>query len=857
MATTKQAQPKQDAFYEPTRTGMSVDALKRAFLDNLFYVQGRFPDVATPNDYYQALAHTIRDRLLHRWITTAQTYKNAGSRTVCYLSAEFLLGPHLRNNIINLGIPDEVRQAMTGLGLDLHELLEQEEEPGLGNGGLGRLAACYLDSLATLQVPAIGYGIRYEFGIFDQQIRDGWQVEVTDKWLGAGNPWELRRPKLQFEVKFGGHTEHYSDDAHHRVRWVPESVVKGVGYDTPISGYKVTNANLLRLWSAEAPESFDFQAFNLGDYYGSVEQKVESENLTKVLYPNDEPEAGKALRLRQQYFFCSCSLQDMLRIYTKHHDSGPDPEGFHEKFVVQLNDTHPAVSVPELMRLLMDEHGMDWDRAWSVTQKTFAYTNHTLLPEALEKWPVSLFGRMLPRHLEIIYEINRRFLDEVRLRYPGDNEKLSRLSLIDEGGERYVRMAHLACVGSSAVNGVAALHTELLKSRVMRDFYELWPEKFSNKTNGVTPRRFMLLSNPELSELISGRIGEEWVTHLDELRKLEKYVDEPGFHEEWRHCKQSNKQALARHIKEHTGVAIDPETMFDIQVKRIHEYKRQHLNVLHIVTLYNRIKQNPEVDVTPRTFIFGGKAAPGYFMAKLIIKLINSVGDVVNRDPDVRDRLKVVYFPDFNVKHAQWVYPAADLSEQISTAGKEASGTGNMKFTLNGALTIGTLDGANIEIRQEVGPANFFLFGLAADEVYRLQTEGYRPWEYHQENADLRQAIDLIGSGFFARGDPDLFKPLVASLMSYDPYLLFADYQSYVDCQAEVGHAYRDKGHWTRMSILNVARAGKFSSDRAIREYCADIWHVEPVPVELPEQGAAHRAAALDLNNRKRSETAA
>jgi starch phosphorylase len=658
-------------------------------------------------------------------------------------------------------------------------------------------------------------------------------------------------------VKSGGHTEHDTDDGRHRVRWVPDSVVKGVAYDTPISGYKVPNANLLRLWTAEAPESFDFRAFNLGDYYGSVDQKVQSENLTKVLYPNDEPEAGKALRLKQQYFFCSCSLQDMLRIYTKHHDSGTDLTRFHEKFVVQLNDTHPAVSVPELMRLLMDEHGMDWDSAWSVTHKVFAYTNHTLLPEALEKWPVALFGRLLPRHLEIIYEINRRFLDEVRLRYPGDNDRLSRLSLIDEGGERYVRMAHLACVASRAINGVAALHTELLESDVLRDFYELWPDKFSNKTNGVTPRRFMLLSNPDLSGLISGRIGGRWVTALDELRKLEQYVDDPGFHDEWRRCKQNNKRDLARYIKARTGVAIDPETMFDIQVKRIHEYKRQHLNLLHIITLYSRIKRNPDVDMTPRTVIFGGKAAPGYFMAKLIIKLINSVADVVNRDPDVRDRLKVVFFPDFNVKQAQWVYPAADLSEQISTAGKEASGTGNMKFTLNGALTIGTLDGANIEIRQEVGPENFFLFGLAAEEVYKLQAEGYRPWEYYEDNAHLREVIDLISSGFFAHGDPNLFKTLVDSLMWHDPYLLFADYQSYLDCQDAVGHAYRDPGHWTRMSILNVARGGKFSSDRAIREYCEDIWQVEPVPVRLPEPGEAQRAATLDLNKRKRSESAA
>jgi starch phosphorylase len=844
MVTSKRARRDEPTDYEPTRTGMSVEALKRAFLDNLFYVQGRFPEVATSNDYYQALAYTIRDRLLYRWITTARTYKNAPARTVCYLSAEFLLGPHLGNNVINLGVVDEVRQAMAELGLDLEELLEQEEEPGLGNGGLGRLAACYMDSLATLQVPAIGYGIRYEFGIFDQEIRDGWQVEITDKWLRPGNPWELRRPKLSFRVKFGGHTEHYTESGRTRVRWVPETEVIGVAYDTPIPGYQVDNANLLRLWTAEAPESFDFQAFNVGDYYGAVQRKVESENLTKVLYPNDEPEAGKELRLKQQYFFCSCSLQDMLRIYL-HTVHGGDLEKFHEKFVVQLNDTHPAISVPELMRLLMDEHGMVWEKAWEVTQNTFAYTNHTLLPEALEKWPLPLFERLLPRHLEIIYEINRRFLDDVRLKYPGDQHKVADLSLIDEAGVRYVRMANLACVGSRAVNGVADLHTELLKKHVMRDFYELWPERFSNKTNGVTPRRFMVMSNPDLTALITSKIGKKWVTHLDDLRKLEQYVDDPRFHDEWRRCKHNNKMALARHIRQRTGVVIEPRTMFDIQVKRIHEYKRQHLNVLHIITLYNRIKRDPDADITPRTFIFGGKAAPGYFMAKLIIKLINAVGDVVNRDADVRERLKVVYFPDYNVKHAQWVYPAADLSEQISTAGKEASGTGNMKFSLNGALTIGTLDGANIEIRQEVGPENFFLFGRSVEEVGKLQGQDYRPREYYQGNANLREAIDLISSGFFAHGDSNLFKPLVESLLSHDPYLLLADYQSYVSCQDEVGQAYRDQEHWTRMSILNTARMGKFSSDRSIREYCEDIWRVGPIAVKLPSHGEAHPAASM------------
>jgi starch phosphorylase len=813
------------------RTGFDAASLKRAFLDNLFYVQGRFTSVATRNDYYLALAYTVRDRLLQRWINTAQTYFQQASRTVCYLSAEFLLGPHLGNNLINLGIYDQVQQAVEELGLDLGELLEQEEEPGLGNGGLGRLAACYLDSLATLEIPAIGYGIRYEFGIFDQEIRDGWQVEITDKWLHLGNPWEIPRPEISFAVPLGGHTETYTDDrGRYRVRWVPERVVKGVAYDTPILGYRVNTANLLRLWKAEAVESFDFQAFNVGDYYGAVDEKMISENITKVLYPNDEALQGKELRLQQQHFFVSCALQDMIRI---HRQRAADLDGLHEKYAVQLNDTHPALAVAELMRLLVDEQVMDWERAWNITRRTFAYTNHTLLPEALEKWPVPLFSRLLPRHLEIIYEINRRFLDEVRIRYPRDDERLARLSLIEEGGERSVRMAHLACVGSHAINGVAGLHTELLKRDVLRDFYALWPEKFSNKTNGVTPRRFMVLSNPPLTELLTRTIGADWISNLDDLQKLEPLADDAGFRQAWRQVKQANKQALAAHIRERTGVRVDPEALFDIQVKRLHEYKRQHLNVLHIITLYHRLQQDPDLDLTPRVFIFGGKAAPGYVMAKLVIKLIHAVAEVVNGDPRVRDRLKVVFVPDYNVKNAQRIFPAADLSEQISTAGFEASGTGNMKFALNGALTIGTLDGANVEIREAVGADNFFLFGLNAEQVSTLRASGYDPRRYYQGDAQLRGVLDLISAGFFAHGDRELFRPLVDSLLNRDHYLLLADYASYIECQGKVSQAYQDRDDWHRRAILNSARMGRFSSDRAIREYAADIWRTPSVGVRL------------------------
>jgi starch phosphorylase len=774
-----------------------------------------------------ALAYTVRDRILDRWIETSILYFERRVRTVCYLSAEYLPGPHLGLNLVNLGLYDEAQQAMSELGLDLEKLLEQEEEPGLGNGGLGRLAACFMDSLATLSVPAIGYGIRYEFGIFDQEIKDGWQVEVTDKWLRLGNPWELSRPEITFNVGFGGRTGVEVDDRGRRhVRWIPDRVVKGVAYDTPILGYQASTANFLRLWKAEAAESFDFQAFNAGDYYRAVDRKVTSENISKVLYPNDEPEAGRELRLTQQYFFVSCSLQDMIRI---HLQTAKSVESLQTKYAVQLNDTHPALAVPELMRLLVDEHGLDWDPAWEITGEMLGYTNHTLLPEALEKWPLDLFSRLLPRHLEIVYEINRRFLDQVRARFPGDEPRVARMSIIDETGGRSVRMAHLATVGSHAVNGVARLHSELLRTSLLSDFHELWPEKFGNKTNGVTPRRFVALDNPRLTSLISSKIGPDWLCSLDRLRELEPLAEDTSFREAWRRVKRQNKIDLAAEIRRRCGIEVDAESLFDVQVKRFHEYKRQHLNLIRVVALYLELRETGGRDRTPRTVLFGGKAAPGYFLAKLIIKLIHSVAEVVNRDPETSPFLKVVFLPDYNVKNSRKIFPAADLSEQISTAGKEASGTGNMKFGLNGALTIGTFDGANIEIREEVGIENFFLFGLKAEEVKKRKAWGYRPRDHYESDPRLRAALDLIGSGFFSGGDRSLFQPLLEAVLERDDYMVCADFSAYLARQDEVAQAYRDRERWTRMSIMNVSRMGKFSSDRTIAEYCRDIWHVEPV----------------------------
>lgn len=823
-------QPRND----DTRTGESAAAIKQAFQGNLHFVQAKFPAVATRNDLYMTLASTIRDRIMHRWVHTAQTYYRQASRTVGYLSAEYLLGPHLGNNLVNLGILEPTRQAMAELGIDLEDLLEHEPEPGIGNGGLGRLAACFLESLATLHIPAIGYGIRYEFGIFQQAIRNGAQVELTDKWLRLGNPWEIPRPEIAFPVGFGGTTHSYTDSAgRYRVRWAPEQMVLGVAYDTPILGYRGNTVNLLRLWQAQAVESFDFQAFNVGDYYGAVTEKVNSENITKVLYPNDEPPQGKVLRLQQQYLFVSCALRDMIRIFAQRTD---DMARLHEKFTMQMNDTHPSIAVAELMRLLVDQHAMDWEPAWDITRKVFAYTNHTLLPEALETWPLEQFRKVLPRHLEIIFEINHRFLDQVRRRFPGDERRVQRMSLIDERGGRRVRMAHLACVGSHSVNGVAELHSRLLRDQVLHDFDEFEPGKFTNVTNGITPRRFLMLSNPRLASLITDAIGDGWAKDLDLLRRLEPLAEDASFRASWASAKQHAKVRLSQLVKQCTNTTIDPESFFDIQAKRIHEYKRQHLNVLYILHQYLCIKENPNVDVLPRTFVFAGKAAPGYWMAKLIIRLIDAVASRILADPQARDRLRVVFVPNFSVKSAQHIYPAADLSEQISTAGKEASGTGNMKFALNGALTIGTLDGANIEIRNEVGAENFFAFGLTEEEVHERRARGYCPAEVLERSPHLKRAFDFLSNGSLGAGTEVEFRPLLDNLLHEDPFLVFADFDAYCACQERVRKARSDAAGWIRKSILNTARMGRFSSDRSIREYCERIWQIEPVPIELTDK---------------------
>ena len=814
---------------------MSAESLRQAIEDHLRYTLGRPAALLEPKHYYHALALAVRDRMQDRWAATTQTYVDLSRKVTAYLSAEFLLGPHLGNNLLNLQIEEQARTALAALGQDIDEVLACEQEPGLGNGGLGRLAACYLDSLATLERPAVGYGIRYEFGIFDQEIHDGWQVEKTDNWLAEPNPWEIAKPEINYQVGWGGRTERFIDDkGRERVRWIPARIAKGLHYGTPIQGYNVNTCNTLILWSATAIQSLVLDAFNAGDYYAAVQEEVVSSTITKVLYPNDEPAVGKQLRLAQQYFFVSCSLQDILHLLEDL--AGRSVHELPDRVAVQLNDTHPSIAVAELMRLLIDERGLDWDEAWAITVATMAYTNHTLLPEALETWPLSMFEQFLPRHLEIIYEINRRFLDEVRVRFPGDADRLRRMSLIGEDGGKCIRMAHLATVGSHAVNGVAALHSELLKDTVLKDFYELWPERFSNKTNGVTPRRFVGLANPGLRKLLDETIGTGWLTDLYRLRALEPLADDPAFQRKWRAVKRENKARLSRYVEAQTGIELNPDWMFDVQVKRIHEYKRQHLNVLHIIDLYRRLKDNPSLQIPPRAWVFGGKAAPGYHMAKLMIKLITSVAETVNSDPDVNDRMRVAFIPNFNVQNGQLIYPAADLSEQISTAGKEASGTGNMKFMINGALTIGTLDGANVEMREEAGPENFFLFGLTVDDVHELQSKGYHPRDYIDRNAELAAVLRMIADGTFSHGDTAVFAPLVSNLTDHDYFLVLADYADYIRCQQDVSAAWQDTDRWTRMSILNSARSGKFSSDRSIAEYCEEIWDVEPVTIELKDQ---------------------
>src|SRR5438445_2659075 len=806
-------------------------AVLHSFTNHLLYSLAKDQYSATARDRFMSLALTVRDRLIERWIATQQRYYRREAKRVYYLSAEFLMGRALANNLLNLGSYETAREAMLMISVDIPDLLEQEVDAGLGNGGLGRLAACFLDSMATLDIPGYGYGIRYEFGMFDQEIKDGFQVEKPDEWLRFPNPWEMPRPEYWGPVGFGGRTEEHSDHGRLKVHCAPGEQVIGMAYDTPIAGYGNATVNTLRLWRARASAEFDLTVFNDGDYEKAVLDKNRSETISKVLYPSDVKMFGKELRLRQQYFFVACSLHDIVRRHLVAHNSF---DNFADKVAVQLNDTHPAVAIPELMRIFIDEHQIPWEKAWDLTVATFGYTNHTLLAEALETWPVELFGRLLPRHLSIIYEVNRRFLRQLMNRFPYDEPRISRMSLIDEGdgtlASKRIRMAYLAVVGSHSVNGVAALHTQLLKQDLLRDFHEMWPDRFNNKTNGVTPRRWLLESNPLLSTAITERIGEGWAVNLDELRKLEPLADDEAFRTEFRDIKQRNKDQLAAFIEREHGFAIDRSSIFDVQVKRLHEYKRQLLNVLHIIALYLRIKNNPDLDMMPRTFIFGGKAAPAYVTAKLIIKLINSVAAVVNADPQVRERLKVVFLANYRVSLAERIFPGSDLSEQISTAGKEASGTGNMKFALNGALTIGTLDGANIEFRDEVWHENFFLFGLTAQEVQEVLRRGYRPRDYYEQNAELRAVLDLIQGGFFDHEHPDLFRPIVQSLLEQDTYLLLADFASYAECQQRVEQAFVDKERWTRMAILNVARMGKFSSDRTIREYAEQIWKARAVP---------------------------
>ncbi len=811
-------------------TGRTPEAFRQNIVNSLYYERGANVQSASDYDIYMALSRTIRNHLVERFRRTVDMRYAVNPRFVYYLSAEYLLGQQLSQNLLYTDTTQIARDALSGSQYPLEEVMARDVEPGLGNGGLGRLAACFLDSLATLDIPAIGYGIRYEYGIFRQEIKDGYQVEQPDDWLALDFPWEFAQPDDMLPVGFGGYTEHRRDDnGHHRAVWRPAEQVMGEPHHILVPGYNTTTVNFLRLWRARATSEFDFRLFDIGDYTSAVEHKVRSETISKVLYPNDNTPQGRELRLRQQYFFVACSLRDILNRFLR---CGNPIEDFARKVVIQLNDTHPVIGIPELMRLLIDEFELAWHEAWEITRHTFAYTCHTLMPEALEKWPVSLIERLLPRHMEIINEINRRFLGEVSVRFPHDYDRLTRMSLIEEGHERQVRMAHLAVVGGFSVNGVADLHSQLLQERVLRDFYEMWPEKFNNKTNGVTPRRFMRLANPRLSALLTERLGTGWLNDLDRLEGLEKHIDDPAFRAAWRSVKADNKADLAAHIAAQTGIIVDPNAMFDVMVKRLHEYKRQLLKVLHIITLYNRLSDEPTLDLTPRVFLFGAKAAPGYYMAKLIIKLINAVGAKVNADPVAGQLLKVVFLPNFNVSQGEIIYPAADLSEQISMAGKEASGTGNMKFALNGALTIGTLDGANIEIRERVGAENFYLFGLNVDEVFALKAQGYAPQSYVAGDADLERAIEQIGSGFFAGGDPTLFEPIVRSLLDRDEFLVLTDYRAYVDAQDEVERAYRDSDGWTRKSILNAARCGFFSSDRAMRQYAADIWKVGPLPVK-------------------------
>ncbi len=818
---------------EDDRTGMNPATLERAVLDHLNYTVLKDARSAVLSDVYTALAHAVRDRLVERWIKTQRAYYDQDVKRVYYLSAEFLMGRALGNNLLNLGLWDTVKELLSSHGVDLEQLLEEEHDPGLGNGGLGRLAACFLDSMATLGLPGVGYGIRYEFGIFEQHIRDGWQVEKADAWLRYGYPWEVARPSYAVPVQFYGRVETTLDaDGNYRATWVDSQRVYGVPYDVPVAGYGNNTVNTLRLWRARASSDFDLSVFNDGDYRRAVEQKADGETISKVLYPDDRSAEGRELRLKQQYFFTCCSIADILRRYGKHHDNF---DALPDKVAIQLNDTHPAIAVAELMRMLVDKHGLAWERAWDITRNTIAYTNHTLLPEALETWPRSLFERLLPRHLQIIEEIDRRFRREVQIFAPTDESRLRRMGIVSDGDDPAIRMAHLAVVGSHSVNGVAALHSELLRTRVLSDFADIWPHKFNNKTNGVTPRRWILLANPRLSTAISSRIGTGWVTDLDQLEKLSPFVDDSSFCDELRAIKRANKVDLGRVIYDRHDLEVSPDSIFDVQIKRLHEYKRQLLNCLHIIAHYQRIKADPGLDVQPRTFLFGGKAAPGYLKAKLHIKLINDVASTINADPAMHGKLKVVFLANYGVSLAQQIIPATDVSEQISMAGKEASGTGNMKFAMNGALTCGTLDGANVEIREAVGEDNFFLFGLDAQQVRAKKSAGYDPRREIESSDRLRGVLELIASGFFSPDDPKRFDPVLHDLWHDDPYLVCADFDSYCDVQERVDAAYADQDRWAKMVVHNLANAGRFSSDRTIAEYAKDIWGTKPVSVKTAE----------------------
>ncbi|HNQ62660.1 MAG TPA: glycogen/starch/alpha-glucan phosphorylase [Syntrophorhabdaceae bacterium] len=806
-----------------------IEKLHRSLLDNLTYNLAKDMYSATPRDKFNSVVLSVREMIVKNWINTQQRYYDVNAKRIYYLSLEFLLGRLLKNYVINLGLSDEYGKAVDVLGLSYEDALEHEWDAGLGNGGLGRLAACFLDSLATLQYPGYGYGIRYEYGIFQQKIKDGFQVEIPDNWLRYGNPWEFPRPELLYSVRFYGKIGTIAGrNGRFRMKWIDGDEVMAMAYDYPVPGFKNNTVNTLRLWAAKSSREFDLEFFNSGDYIRAVQDKNSSENISKVLYPSDQYAAGKELRLKQQYFFVSATLKDIVRRYKKFHQSYNE---FPDSVAIQLNDTHPSVAIPELMRIFVDHDGLNWDDAWKITSKTFGYTNHTVLPEALETWTEGLFGYLLPRHLQIVQEIDRRFLVQVTEMFPGDKERKNRVAIISGNGERVVNMARLAIVGSHSVNGVSMLHSDILKQNLFRDFFEMMPEKFKNVTNGITPRRWLLQSNPQLSRLIMDAIGDKWATDLEELKNLEAFVEDKEFCKEFRLIKEANKDALSDYIFKAYWISFPSEYLLDCQTKRFHEYKRQLLNILHVVTMYNRIKEGrADKNITPRTVLFSGKSAPSYFMCKLIIKLIHSISAAIDADPSVSDRLRVIFVPNYDVSIAQRIMPAAELSEQISTAGYEASGTGNMKYTINGALTIGTLDGANVEIREEVGEDNFFLFGYKTEELEALRAH-YNPRQVYEENKELKQAIDQIAGGYFSPDIRNLFQPIVSSILDYDKYFVLADYASYIECQERVDKAYRNKDQWIKMSILNVARSGKFSSDRSIREYAENIWSILPVPL--------------------------